>query len=223
MSRRGFTLLEVMVAVAIMALCLTAIFSSEAGAIKMAARARKTGVAALLARCKMGEVEEQIAIEGLPALMDSGNDECCEDAEVDGFECTWEIQPIVMPDTMFMDEEGEEGAEGAAMPTGEPPTADPASPIDELTNASPEELLSGGGDVDGLASQAMSYVYPVLKPAFESQIRRVTVTVNWREGEAPHSFDVTQYVVAEQPVPLAGTTDEAGATPSDGSSTGAAP
>jgi general secretion pathway protein I len=203
MSRHGFTLLEVMVAVAIMALSLTAIFSSEAGAIRMAARARKTGVAALLARCKMGEIEEQIAIEGLPALMDSGSDECCEDAEVDGFECEWEIQPIVMPDTMFMDEEGEEGAA-----TGEAPAADaPASPLDDLNGTAPEDLLSGGGDVDGLASMAMSYVYPVLKPAFESQIRRVSVTVSWREGEAPHSFDVTQYVVSDQPVPLAGTTD----------------
>lgn len=205
MRREGFTLLEVMVAVAIMALSLTAIFSSEAGAIKMAARARRTGIAALLARCKMGEVEEQLAIEGLPALMDSGSDACCEDAEVDGFGCEWEIQPIVMPDTMFMGEEGEDG-EGTAEPG-----AGPTSPLDELSSTSPEDLLSGGGDVDALASMAMAYVYPILKPSFESQIRRVTVTVNWTEGEAAHSFDVTQYVVSEQPVPLATTDDGTGA------------
>ena len=41
-----------------------------------------------------------------------------------------------------------------------------------------------------------------LKPSFESQIRRATVTVTWKEGSAEHSFDVTQYVVAAQPVPL---------------------
>jgi prepilin-type N-terminal cleavage/methylation domain-containing protein len=50
-QRRGgsaFTLLEVMVAIAILAVSLTAIFSSEAGAIKMAHRARKMGMATLL-------------------------------------------------------------------------------------------------------------------------------------------------------------------------------
>ena len=108
----GFTLLEVMVAVAILALSLTAIFSSEAGAVKMAHRARKIGLASLLVRCKMGEIEEQVAAEGLPAVFDSGSDECCEDGEITGFSCDWEIEPVVLPDNMFASEEGEEGSEG---------------------------------------------------------------------------------------------------------------
>jgi general secretion pathway protein I len=40
MTGRGFTLLEVMIAVAILGLSLTAIFSSEVGAANVAARAR---------------------------------------------------------------------------------------------------------------------------------------------------------------------------------------
>src|SRR5690606_3853502 len=52
----GFTLLEVMVAVAILALSLVAIFSSEGGAIRAGARARQMSAATLLARCKMAEV-----------------------------------------------------------------------------------------------------------------------------------------------------------------------
>jgi len=57
MTGRGFTLLEVMIAVAILGLSLTAIFSSEVGAANIAARARRQNVAATLARCKMGEIE----------------------------------------------------------------------------------------------------------------------------------------------------------------------
>jgi len=191
----GFTLLEVMVAIAILALALSAIFSSEAGAIKMAHRARKMGLATLVARCKMGEIEEQIAKDGLPAVFDSGSDACCEDDEIEGFTCDWEINPIVLPDGMFASEE-EGGAPGAA-PGG---TADTAKdPMAALTAMDPADALSGG-DLGGFASMAMSYAYPVLKPAFEGQIRRATVTVHWQEGSVKHEFDVTQYVVADKAV-----------------------
>ena len=54
---------------------------------------------------------------------------------------------------------------------------------------------------------AMQYVYPILKPAFESQIRRATVTVMWKEGDAEQKFDVTQYLVADQPIKLPDGTD----------------
>ena len=69
------------------------------------------------------------------------------------------------------------------------------------SNMDPSALLAGGG-LGGLASMAMSFVYPMLKPAFESQIRRATVTVHWKEGSIDHSFDVTQYIVADQPAQL---------------------
>ncbi|MDD9933459.1 MAG: type II secretion system protein [Myxococcales bacterium] len=190
----AFTLLEVMVAVAILAVSFSAIFSSEAGAIKMAARSRKMGTAALLARCKMGEIEEQIAEEGLPAIFDSGSDGCCEEAEIDGYSCDWEIQPVTLPETMFMPEEGEggEGDESASQPGG------------QLAEMSPEEMLSGGGaaSADGMAMMAMGFIYPALKASFESQIRRATVTVKWTEGERERSFDVTQFVVSGEPVEL---------------------
>lgn len=189
MSRGGFTLLEVMVAVAILALSLTAIFSSEAGAAKMAHKSRKMGIACLLVRCKMGEIEEQIASEGLPAIFDSGSDDCCEDAEVDGFSCRWEINPIVLPDTMFGGDEDQPYDE-------EPEQEESTSP--GMGDIDPMEML-GGGAMDGVAMMAMELAYPVLKPSFEAQIRRATVTVTWKEGSREHGFDVTQYLVAEQP------------------------
>jgi hypothetical protein len=54
-------------------------------------------------------------------------------------------------------------------------------------------------------------VFPILKPSFEQQIRRVTVTVRWKEGSKEHTFDVTQYVVADQPIPAAGAEGAEGA------------
>ncbi|HKP60506.1 MAG TPA: type II secretion system protein [Polyangiales bacterium] len=249
MKKRGFTLLEVMVAMAILAIALGAVFSSEAGSVRMAARARKLGWASMLVRCKMGEIEEQIAKEGFPAVFDEGEDNCCAESEIEGFTCKWEIEPVAMPDAMFEQEEGGEGnAEGdkdkddkdkddkskEAKADGKSAkdAIDGSEKGDKKKKLDPAELLKdpkkllgggsamvgmgsqfGGGpmggsedegegapDMDAIASMAMQYVYPILKPSFESQIRRATVTVMWKEGDAEQKFDVTQYLVADQPI-----------------------
>lgn len=194
----GFTLLEVMVAVAILGITLVSIFSSEAGAIRMAGRARLLTTASLLARCKMGEIEEEVMRTGFPAVSSQGSDECCEGGEVEGFECDWEISRVVLPDQMLGGEgEGEEGGPLAGLLGGGAPGA-PAAPAGPPT---PDQMLSGsmlaGGG--GMISQlAMQFVLPVLKPSIEEQVRRATVTVRWREGTGEQEFDVVQYLVAEQ-------------------------
>jgi hypothetical protein len=148
------------------------------------------GLGALLVRCKMGEIEEQVAEEGLPAVFASGSDGCCEEAEIDGFSCDWEINRIVMPETMFMGED-EEGL----LPD------EPGGLAEDTTSGDPTDLLAGpsAGEMDAIAAQAMQYVYPILKPSIEEQIRRVTVAVKWREGTSERSFKVDRYLVADQP------------------------
>lgn len=212
----AFTLLEVMMAIAILAMCLTAIYSSEGGAVRMAGRSRRLGIATLLARCKMGEIEEQVAEEGLPALFDSGSDECCEEGEVDGYTCKWEIVPIVLPETMFAPEDGASG-NGAG--------GGGASMLDQLAankeqggSLDPATVLAGGG-AEGLASMALGFVFPILKPAFEQQIRRATVVVEWHEGDSLHDLDVTQYMVSPTPITLP-TEGETGADPAAAAANG---
>ncbi len=191
----GFTLLEVMVAVAILGITLVSIFSAEAGAIRMAGRARLLTTASLLARCKMGEIEEEIMRTGLPAVSSQGADECCEGGEVEGFDCEWEISRVVLPDQMAAG--GEEGGEdplGGLLGGGGADGAPPAMPsADQMLSGS---MMAGGS---GMISQiAMQFVLPVLKPSIEDQVRRATVTVRWHEGTGTQEFDVVQYIVAEQ-------------------------
>ena len=259
-KKRGFTLLEVMLAVAIMAIALASLFSAQAGSVKMAQRARKLGFATLLARCKMGEIEEDVFKKGLPASLFTDSDNCCKDAPIEGFKCKWEIVPVVLPDTMFGKDDDKDGKNGSAAtaggakpgasPSGDgkqggltgllgaaagllggkkggesspdskiDPTKDPKAlgkdgkALSKDGKQDPAEMLAGdpsrflagggGGEVDAISSMAMQFVYPVLKPAFESQLRRASVKVTWNEGSAEKTFDLTQYVVAEQPVPLA--------------------
>jgi len=206
MTRRhttlGFTLLEVMVAVAILAVSLTAFFASQGQAIRVAQRARTTSVATLLARCKMAEIDEQLAHDGLPAVSADGSDDCCEDAEVEGFQCDWKVERVTLPDAADTGAEGDDssggapgGAAGIAAALGAGEGAD-GSPADAV-----QTLVSGDASGDALGSLALEFAYPVLKPSIEEQVRRVTVTVRWKEGTRDRTFDVARYIVAEQPPP----------------------
>jgi general secretion pathway protein I len=203
MTQRGFTLLEVMIAVAILGLSLTAIFSSEVGAANVAARARRQNVAATLARCKMGEIEQVIDIEGLPAIEKKDTDSCCEHAPVEGFECDWAIERIILPDL------GAEGGDDDEVGTKDGANQRLTDAYDEINSGATttQDLAAGnGGNLTGLAVQLG---YPILKPFLEEQVRRATVTVRWKEGPKERGFDVVQYLVAEQAASVDPTTVEA--------------
>ena len=196
MNRRGFTLLEVMIAVAILGLSLTAIFSSEVGAANVAARARRQNVAATLARCKMGEIEEVIAIEGLPALDKKDTDSCCEHAPVEGFECEWIVDRIILPEFGVGGEDEEEGEEEASNPRD---IVDEA--VDQVSDGDAPTEQALAGQAGNLAMLALQIGFPILKPFLEEQVRRAKVSVRWTEGSKQRGFDVVQYLVSDQPAP----------------------
>ena len=201
MTGRGFTLLEVMIAVAILGLSLTAIFSSEVGAANVAARARRQNVAATLARCKMGEIEQVIAIEGLPALEKKDTDACCEHAPVEGFECDWLVERIILPELGATgDEEGDEDADRSLAQRAN-------ETLDEVQAAETTQQVLAG-DSGNLAMLALELGFPILKPFLEEQVRRATVTVRWKEGPKERGFDVIQYLVSDQPAPVDETAEE---------------
>lgn len=58
-SLRGFTLLEVMVAMAIIAIALTAVLGSQSQSLSLASEAKFSTTAALLAQSKMAEIEAE--------------------------------------------------------------------------------------------------------------------------------------------------------------------
>ena len=103
--RAGFTLLEVIVAVAILGISLTAIFGGEAGAARTAYRSSNYWTATTLARCKIGELQEIVLEEGLPAVEKHGQDHCCEDSKNENFECEWSIERIKLADYIAKPEE----------------------------------------------------------------------------------------------------------------------
>lgn len=206
----AFTLLEVMVAVAILGISLTAIFSSEGGAIRAGARARQMTTATLLARCKMAEVEEQMAREGFPAVMDDGEDACCEGGEQEGFSCHWQVEQVMLPDAIEPEGDPLGAMAGAAGGTG------------GATGADLENALTGAAGGDAIGAFAVQYAFPILRPMIEQQVRRATVSVRWAEGAGANNrrgpceegerscFTVVQYLVADQGAAVPGTDTTSG-------------
>lgn len=206
-SSRGFTLLEVLVAIAILGLGLTAILGAQAGLFASATRAEKLTVASNLVRCQMEETERKLIREGLPYLDDTDEGDCCDDdgETVDGYRCETKIERVTLPEPrgMAAEDGGTEDSSGADMgPLGvlaqlqESQAAPGATGAGSLQDIA--QTLGKGASVDGMGPMVMGMVYPDLKPMLEASIRRVTVTVKWTEGVMNRELPVTQFVAYPQ-------------------------
>jgi general secretion pathway protein I len=200
---RGFTLLEVLVAVAILGLGLTAILSAQFSAVAGVSHARYMSVAVGLARCKMSELEEQLRVDGFQEIDSEDSGPCCGDDDTRHISCTWRVEKPVFPEPDFgkldLDSELESSALGAlaGAATGQNP-ASSGDPSD-ITSALGGDLsaLAAGG-VGGIASMLMADVYPNLKPILEASTRRVTVVLTWTEGGRSYDMMVEQWVTQPQ-------------------------
>jgi general secretion pathway protein I len=197
---RGFTLLEVMVAVAILGLGLTAILSAQFGAVKGATHARYISQATGLARCKMAEVEEQLAIDGYQELDQTDSGECCVDQQAPEFSCEWSIQKPMFPEPDLGKLDLDSNMEGlgaiAELAQGAQSDKGKSDPTSALGDADLTSLAAGG--MGGIASMVMGMVYPDLKNNFEASTRRITVSVLWREGSTQNDLTIVQWVARPQ-------------------------
>lgn len=204
----AFTLLEVMVAVAILGLGLSVLLTAQTGLFSSAKRAANLSRAVGLARCKMSEIEERLLREGYQLTEEREEGACCEDEESD-LRCRWTVSPVVLPELSAAGGGADAGAASA-----EPPSTAPLEALDEakddLSQGNAAEAFSGlsemlGGTTGGpsmgagaLAPMAMGLVYPQLKGMLEASIRKVTVQVIWSEGSIERDVSVTQYVTNPQ-------------------------
>jgi general secretion pathway protein I len=225
---RGFTLLEVMVAVAILGLSLTVILSAQAGLYSGGGYAQHTSVAIGLLRCKMTEVEERMLKLGYPEADTNDDGACCEDDSRPDMRCSWKIERVELPQmkppdlapasssgSMNLGSSGfgssGQGSGSSASPGGGPLAArtqlatNPGALAGDGGVASlASALKEGTGGVGGIESLAMTFVYPLLKPMLEASIRKVTVKIAWREGSQDRDVTIVQYVTRPmRPPPLA--------------------
>jgi general secretion pathway protein I len=218
----GFTLLEVLVAIAILGLGLTVILSSQAGLFSSASRGEHLTVASNLLRCKMSEIELTLAQKGFQLLDENDEGDCCDD-ESDGYTCSWKIERVELPPLpeSSLDQDGgapqPAGSAGLKGPGGlnmDTPPGGPTAggPLGALMNisatqgaslgdkATPGSVMQqlGSTGTTGMEGMVMGFVYPSLKPMLEASIRRVTVKVMWKEGQRARDLEATQFLTRPQ-------------------------
>jgi general secretion pathway protein I len=231
-AARGFTLLEVLVAVAILGLGLTMILSSQVGLFSSASRGEHLTVASNLARCKMAELEVDLLKKGYPVTDVKDDGRCCGDDSESTYECEWRIERVTLP---------EQALDGGAMDASLGPFAalsnlgstsgglganNPLGALGGLTGAtglgatglgapSPSGSAAGPQTLQGIAENigssaaasgigpmVMGMVYPSLKPMLEASIRKITLKVKWKEGVNERDITITQYVTDPQKAQL---------------------
>jgi general secretion pathway protein I len=215
--RRGFTLLEVLVAVAILGIGLTAIFSTQWVSFASVRHTRYVNEGTGLARCKMSEIEWDLIQNGfqIQDVIETGP--CCDAEEKPGITCSWSVSKPEFPkanfgelnlesDLDFSTQGGPSLIPGIGAPggVGEAPGASAmgflkmgASGFKEGGDVSDiADTVMGGADgvVDGVAAMVMQIVYPELKAIFEAGTRKVTVKVAWYEGSKEYSIELEQWI-----------------------------
>jgi general secretion pathway protein I len=205
----AFTLLEVMVAVAILGLGLVVLLTAQTGLFASSKRAATLSQAVGLARCKMSEIEEDLLRNGYSITAEDEEGPCCEDEE-SALHCKWSIIPVTLPE--LSDSVG--GADAGAGMEEEPSTLSLdalGEAKDELSKGNASDAIGGLTSMLGssgasgpsmgagaLAPMAMGLIYPQLKTMLEASIRKVTVQVLWSEGSAERDLTVTQYLTNPQ-------------------------
>jgi general secretion pathway protein I len=205
-SRRGFTLLEVLVAVSILGLGLTVILSSQVGLFSSTARSEHITIASGLARCRMNETELKLLQDGYPLIDQTEDGPCCADEDDADYRCSWKIERVELPEGTAIAPDGGApadssglGALGALATAGGGDGDAPALPSLDAGVGGLGDLMGGSGAGMGdLAGMVMGMVYPDLKPMLEASIRKITVTVSWKEGSNDRDLSVTQYVTNPQ-------------------------
>ena len=211
MKQHGFSLLEVMVALAIFGLVITVILSNQAGLSASNRSAANMGSAAQIARCRMTELEEKLLKFGYPEIEEiDSSASCCDDKEQEPFRCQWRVEKVLLP--RLPDSSGADGGfspvagfgDGKLPPEMTNPIGGAALNLDAGLQGLGQQMgplgmgsmgsSMGAGGASGLLSMVFSIVYPALKVLFENSIRRVTVTLKWNEGFKERELTVVQYV-----------------------------
>lgn len=180
MRRRalGFTLLEMMIAMAILSGSLTWIVVGMTRNIKVENHAKLMTTATFLARGKMSQFEDELYEKGFGEF----------DKEVDGtFDETgfkrfkWKIivDKVELPSSTDLQNVLSKANEAKQQLTG--------------GDDKPADSAAGAGNPLSMGANALSSQFGIIKDVLEQGIRRVTAKVSWVEGKKTNEVVVMAY------------------------------
>jgi general secretion pathway protein I len=192
---RGFTLLETVVALAILALALMAIFDLNSGAVANHVYGKHLTVASLLARSKMTDLEQQLYDDGFPA---DDDEERGDFAEEGWPQFKWRAK-IIAPKTNGVSPNQLIGAI-FNLPIGE--TDGDLGGLAAMFGGGAESQggpTPAGGGLGGLAAGMAQPMFNQMVDQLTSSVREIHLTVTWKEGTQVESMDVVTHMVSLGP------------------------
>jgi general secretion pathway protein I len=188
---RGFTLLEVLVSLAILGSALVVLLRMSSTDIRAAHEAKLITIATGLARAKMYDIEEELRHNGFQDTAQNLNGNFADEGQP---KFTWEalVEKVELPEAQALDAEKKAaGAAGAGTP--------PPAPTDTKNQ---QDLLGlAGGSTSGALGASMVQLYfPLIKPVLENAIRKVTLTVKWQVGSHDQSMKVICFFTDTKPI-----------------------
>ncbi|MBW2731420.1 MAG: type II secretion system protein [Deltaproteobacteria bacterium] len=163
----AFTLLEVMIALAILALGLTVIGQAQQVASRQVLRSKMMTTATLLARHKMVDVEDELFKEGFDGF-DETQDGDFDDQGFPRYGWELKVEKIELPENV----DGESIGEAAGDASGQ------------------------GGSQSGmskLGGNMLGQQFKIFRGVLEESIRRVSLRVFWQEGVTKREIPLVAY------------------------------
>ena len=164
----GFTLLEVMVAMAILGMSLTSLLSSQITSLRAMRYAHSLSAAAFLAEFQLHEIEWELEQDGWPS----------NDVEFDGefsdqdwpdmeYHCL--VDFIELPEWSQIQGAQDEG---------------------EAASGATDDGMTDTGDA---AVGAFGMIWPLVQGAIENSIRKASCTAKWRQGKQEYQTTVSTF------------------------------
>ena len=176
-QERAFTLLEVMVAMAILASSLALLLESQTQSVQNSNRSKMTTTAVLLARAQIGELEHELYEDGFSDIgAESSGD--FSDEGFPNFRWEWKVETVELPTVA----ETQEAASGGGEATGELPATPGAT-----------ALAGSGSEAMDAASSMMASQFELIRGVIEASVRRGTFAIFWKERATEQSFVVQAY------------------------------
>jgi general secretion pathway protein I len=188
MRRRGFTLLEVMIAMAILAGALTWLVVGVSRNIKAENHAKLITTANFLAREKMVDLEDDLYEKGFGEF-EKDQEGAFEDKGFARFSWKAIVDKVELPSAEQLQTVLSNAQQ--ARQTLQGGGTDPALQQQAGVN-SPGGSSSSSNPLTAGAS-AISSQFGVIKDVLEQAIRRVTIKVTWTEGRAPMDVELVAY------------------------------
>jgi len=170
-NQKGFTLLETLIALAIMMIAFASILMTQSSAINSSMKSKQTNTVAMLARRKMAEVELELENKSFQEIREETSFEAFPEPYQD-FAWKRVIKEVKFPNLANLSAAG-----GAS--------------DDSASGAEAESQQQSNAAVQGELERITRLVTKFLSDS----IREVTLTISWKKGTGQQTFDLSMYWV----------------------------